>query len=80
MTNSHQHGKVVAKRNFHPQKNITLWTYGHVRSGDKLKTYIHFHNAYGYLTCHCGDIPQVTPTHKFSWPLNVLVFWGDIIN
>ena len=49
--------------------------YGHVRSCDKLKTYIHFHNA--CHTCKCGDILQGTHTHKFAWPLNE-VTWHKI--
>ena len=40
-----------------PLSHTTLWTRGHVRSGDKLKTfYLHYHNTYGYQTWQGGYI------------------------
>ena len=60
-------------RGFHPYSNITLKTCAHVRSCDKLKTYLYFHNVYGQQTCQVGDLLRGTLTHKFVWPLNEAV-------
>ena len=40
---------------------------GLVRSRDKLKIYLPYHNACGHQTCHVGDIPWGGPTHRFAW-------------
>ena len=42
-------------------------------SRDKLKTYLHHHNAYGHKTYQHSDITQRVPTHKFACPLNEVV-------
>ena len=33
-------------------------------TNDELKTYLHYHNAYGHLTYQGGEISQGAPTHK----------------
>ena len=46
-------------RNFHPKIHINK------RSRDKLKTYFHYHNAYGQKK-KGDDMLQGAPTHKFA--------------
>ena len=37
----------LTMRSFHTLNHTTLWTHGHQRSQDKLKTYLQYFNAYG---------------------------------
>ena len=67
LTNCHQHCKVVTDHekllpiNSHSPLNLCLlW------SRDKLKTYLHYYNAYGHKTYQGDDIIPGAPTHKFT--------------
>ena len=64
-------------RGFHPRIHITLSVWVHQRSRDKLKN-LHHTNAYSSKTYQGGDILQEAHTHKFAWPFNVVVIWGQM--
>ena len=56
---------------------LNMWSGG---SCDKLKTYLHYHNAYDHKTYQGGDIQRGSSTHKFAWPFNEVVMWGHVAN
>ena len=48
-------GTVVTHYNFNLLSYATVWTRGHGRSLDELKTfYLHYHKSYGYQTLQNG--------------------------
>ena len=38
-----------------------------------LKTYLHYHNAYGTQTSQADDFTWGTPTQKVTWPFDHVV-------
>ena len=66
-----KHGKVVTYHDGLPPTNsnesLKRW------SRDKLKTYLHYQNAYGHLTCQGGDILQRAPTRKLEEAVNMVL-------
>ena len=62
----------------HLESHTTLWTRGHVRSSDKLKTlYLHYHNAYDHQTARGAYIPWGASFHKVRRSFDQAVFPGD---
>ena len=66
-----KNGKVVTYHDGLPPTNshesLKRW------SRDKLKTYLHYQNAYGHLTCQGGDILQRAPTRKLEEAVNMVL-------
>ena len=77
-----KHGKVVTYcESLLPINSQNPVNMGHVRSRDKLTTfYLHYHNAYGHLTCPSGDLTWGAPIHKLAWLLNEAVRSSDKLN
>ena len=42
--------------------------------------YLHHHNSYGHKTYQYNDITQGAPSHKFAWPLSVMIMWSHVTN
>ena len=74
-----KHGKVVTYHDGLPPTNshesLKRW------SRDKLKTYLHYQNAYGHLTCQGGDILQRAPPENskkpsiWSWEIKLNILY-----
>ena len=49
---------------------MTLWSHGLIRSGDKLKSYLDYHNVYGHQTWEYGNLPCGL------LPIKPMAFWS----
>ena len=52
-------------------KPLSIW------SRSKLKSYVRFHIS-TFKICQCGEIPRGTPTQKFAFSVNEVVFSQDL--
>ena len=43
-------------------------------------SYLLYHNSYGYQPWQGGDLSWGASTHKITWSLDYLVFWGHAKN
>ena len=51
-----------------------------MRSYDKLKAYLHYHNGYGHNTWQDGEFPWAGSTHEVSWQYNHIALRDHVIN
>ena len=67
-------------RSCHPGSQMILWSCCLVRFSEKLKTYLHYHNAHGRQSWHDGDLIWRASTHKVTWLLIHMVSWVHVKN